>query len=293
MALIKCPECNHEVSDQAKLCPHCGYKLPRMKQKKTFLKKKKAVIIFSIVISTLIIAWGLYFFLSPITVQWCCFHHIEDSTCTEPKTCSRCGKTWGIRRKHNWEFATCTTPQKCIVCGTTLGEACGHNWIPATCTTPQKCSVCGETTGEPVQHILEDYICTNCGESVVTKDDVENILDITSFKYKIDSVGGIEIYLTFLNKSSTKTINYITIEMEFYNAVGDVIEDDISGRKAATLKFTGPLEPGKKSDNTGWGPAFYNATFSGTVHLNEIIIDYSDDSQIILDTNLADYAIKE
>ncbi len=24
MALIKCPECDHEVSDKAKACPHCG-----------------------------------------------------------------------------------------------------------------------------------------------------------------------------------------------------------------------------------------------------------------------------
>lgn len=25
MALIKCEECGHEVSDHAKLCPNCGY----------------------------------------------------------------------------------------------------------------------------------------------------------------------------------------------------------------------------------------------------------------------------
>lgn len=27
MALVKCPECNHEVSDKAAICPNCGYKL--------------------------------------------------------------------------------------------------------------------------------------------------------------------------------------------------------------------------------------------------------------------------
>lgn len=27
MALIHCPECNHEVSDTAKKCPNCGYKI--------------------------------------------------------------------------------------------------------------------------------------------------------------------------------------------------------------------------------------------------------------------------
>lgn len=25
MALIKCPECDHKISDQAEICPHCGY----------------------------------------------------------------------------------------------------------------------------------------------------------------------------------------------------------------------------------------------------------------------------
>lgn len=29
MALIKCPECSHEVSDTAPTCPHCGYQLKR------------------------------------------------------------------------------------------------------------------------------------------------------------------------------------------------------------------------------------------------------------------------
>ena len=25
MALIKCPECNKEISDKVKACPYCGY----------------------------------------------------------------------------------------------------------------------------------------------------------------------------------------------------------------------------------------------------------------------------
>lgn len=29
MSLIKCPECNHEISDKAKMCPHCGFELPK------------------------------------------------------------------------------------------------------------------------------------------------------------------------------------------------------------------------------------------------------------------------
>ena len=32
MALIKCPECNNEVSDKALNCPHCGYPLKKNKR---------------------------------------------------------------------------------------------------------------------------------------------------------------------------------------------------------------------------------------------------------------------
>lgn len=32
MALINCPECNREISDLAKACPHCGYELVETKQ---------------------------------------------------------------------------------------------------------------------------------------------------------------------------------------------------------------------------------------------------------------------
>ena len=27
MSLIKCPECDKEISDKVKSCPHCGYPL--------------------------------------------------------------------------------------------------------------------------------------------------------------------------------------------------------------------------------------------------------------------------
>ena len=37
MALIRCPECSHEVSDTAATCPNCGYAISEMKpfEKKT------------------------------------------------------------------------------------------------------------------------------------------------------------------------------------------------------------------------------------------------------------------
>ena len=60
MALINCPECNREVSDIAKKCPHCGYTLQEMAKerlKKTVKEKRK--LIRNIVIS--LVALGCVF----------------------------------------------------------------------------------------------------------------------------------------------------------------------------------------------------------------------------------------
>lgn len=40
MALINCPECNHEISDQSISCPNCGY--PIKDKKKPVTKKKSS-----------------------------------------------------------------------------------------------------------------------------------------------------------------------------------------------------------------------------------------------------------
>lgn len=51
MAIIFCPECGKEISDTNKKCPHCGFKLPKIK--KSVNKKKRAVIIAVIIVLVL------------------------------------------------------------------------------------------------------------------------------------------------------------------------------------------------------------------------------------------------
>ena len=64
MALITCPECNKEVSDTNKKCPHCGYKLNVNKQKKGISKKIIGIIgICAIVIICFI---GILIYTRPI-----------------------------------------------------------------------------------------------------------------------------------------------------------------------------------------------------------------------------------
>lgn len=219
-------------------------------------------------------------------------HKWKEATCTEAKTCTVCGTTEGSAKGHSWKAATCTKPKNCRVCEITEGSAKGHNWSSATCTTAKRCKTCGKTEGTKLGHDVEDYICTRCGTSVVSQSDVPNILDITLFQYEVNYVGGIDVYMTFSNKSSTKTINYITVELEFRNSVGDVLKDDISGKTTTSLLFTGPLKAGKTSSKTYWRACFYNSTYSGTNKITKIEIEYADGTTLVLDEGVADYVVK-
>ena len=42
MSLIKCPECQKDISDSAKICPNCGYSL-----KSKYIKSIKMATLFS------------------------------------------------------------------------------------------------------------------------------------------------------------------------------------------------------------------------------------------------------
>ncbi len=99
-------------------------------------------------------------------------HDWQDATCTEPKTCSRCGATEGKALGHKPEGeATCTEPAVCSVCGETVRNALGHDWQEATCTEPRTCTRCGETEGKALGHDWQDATtakpktCTRCGET--------------------------------------------------------------------------------------------------------------------------------
>lgn len=53
----------------------------------------------------------------------------------------------GCGHQHTWQDATCTEPKTCTECGKTEGEALGHRWTDATCTEPKTCSICKEAEG--------------------------------------------------------------------------------------------------------------------------------------------------
>ena len=88
----------------------------------------------------------------------CCIsHEWKEATCTEPKVCTKCGKTEGDALGHTWVEATCAEPKHCSVCGETEGEPLEHTLTEANYQQAATCEVCGATVGEPLQPEFEKY----------------------------------------------------------------------------------------------------------------------------------------
>ncbi|BDZ76419.1 hypothetical protein [Claveliimonas bilis] len=112
--------------------------------------RKKATI-------TVILA-GVVLIIAGIVI-YTCYHRWNDATCTEPRTCSICGKTEGEPLGHKWNSATCVKPQICKVCKETKGKALGHDpetWLTVTEPT---CTAEGE----------KEATCKRCGENLTEK----------------------------------------------------------------------------------------------------------------------------
>ena len=91
-------------------------------------------------------------------------HEWTEATCTDPMTCTVCGRTKGSALGHSANPATCTEDSVCMVCGIVVEAAFGHSFMFATCTDPETCGRCGITVGEPLGHTFDDnHICVNCG----------------------------------------------------------------------------------------------------------------------------------
>lgn len=101
--------------------------------------KKKWWLIPIIVVAIAAIGMLMYFFV---------VHDWIPATCTEPETCSMCGKERGRPLGHDWQEATCTEPAVCKECGKTGEDPLGHDWQEATYSEPSTCARCGVQSGE-------------------------------------------------------------------------------------------------------------------------------------------------
>ena len=214
-------------------------------------------------------------------------------------TCSACGDKQDKSipaTGHNWgEKKTITKPkcQKegktqrvCTKCKKKNEEpiaATGHSWNDATCTAAKTCSICNEKEGKPIGHTTEAGICSRCNEIVKKQSPVT----IIGMKYTKDYVGGVEWTFKIKNNSD-KEIKYVTLQWNCYNAVGDLIYDEISWKSYVRVRYTGPLSPGKTSGKKCNSTKFYNHSFA-SIKWSEITVEYMDGTTETIDQYYKNY----
>lgn len=179
MSLIKCPECNREISDTVKKCPNCGYNIKRyFHDTNTNKETHKLFIMIVIIVLCIAIVCGVLLLIGRGSLKtainiiqtgsFACIqsHDLEDATCEHGQICKRCGSEVGQPTDHKWLDATCEHGQICVYCNLEEGEKADHKWLAATCISPQICDVCGKEEGDALGHSCRMGYCENCGEYI-------------------------------------------------------------------------------------------------------------------------------
>lgn len=145
-----------------------------------------------------------------------------------------------------------------------------HDWKEATCEESTVCLSCGEVKGEKLGHTTDCGICTRCNKEFRKNSPVT----ILNWTYNIDYVGGVEWNFRIKNNTD-KQIKYVTMQWDCYNAVGDLIYDEISWKSYVRVRFTGPLDAHSTSGSKRNTDKFYNHNLK-SYKMTEIIVEYMD-----------------
>lgn len=115
-----------------------------------------------------------------------------------------------------------------------------------------------------------------------------DIIRVSLVTYKMNRIGGAEVYFNFTNNSS-KTIKYLTFGVSFYNAVGDLIRPDYANEAINYCSETGPYAKGEglHGYNWCWGP--YYSWDIASVELVYLSIEYTDGTTVTLNENQLEY----
>ena len=101
---------------------------------------------------------------------------------------------------------------------------------------------------------------------------------ISGWSWTRNSVGGVEWNFKFTNNSD-KTIKYITMSWDCYNAVGDKVYDEITGKSSYSTQYTGPLEPGQTTDTMCTTSLFYSYSYK-TSKLTKLQVEFMDGTKV-------------
>lgn len=168
-----------------------------------------------------------------------------------------------------------------VLCALSVFTACGNNSstadqaeleslraeneaLKAATETVAEITTSSEITTTKITTEATTETTTEATTSIKTEEEVKSIIALARAEISnINSADGVDISFYWRNNSD-KQIKYITFRANVYNAVNDIISDDISGKDVFACKLTGPVEPfaefleNAKSDFSYASDLYYN-----------------------------------
>lgn len=105
-------------------------------------------------------------------------------------------------------------------------------------------------------------------------------ITITDWAWTSDYLGGVEWNFKITNNTN-ETVKYVTMEWDCYNAVGDLVRDEITGKSSYSIKYTGPLNSTQSTDLLRNTTLFYNSSYY-TSKLTKLIVEFTDGTIIYI-----------
>lgn len=144
-----------------------------------------------------------------------------------------------------------------------------------------RCDIEYVYTGDAILKDDDLFVTSQSANGWVKKGSLDSIaikvikpsVSINSVHKSLNSVGGLDITISFKNESN-KTINYIDTVYKVKNSVEDEVACRIHGFNHPKLHYTGPLKP-NESQKALWGAAVYNSTIT-QIHINKLSVEFSD-----------------
>ena len=91
-----------------------------------------------------------------------------------------------------------------------------------------------------------------------------------------NSAGGVDARIDAIN-TSNKTAKYLDYTLRAYNAVGDPVRGEIRRSNTASVRETGPIEPGGKTTPSVWSNQWYNHSIR-CARLSKVTVTFMDNS---------------
>ena len=105
-----------------------------------------------------------------------CKHELQEATCTTPRTCAKCGETFGTTIPHKYERVACGEYMRCKDCGANSNYSISEHLYLGNCGEIGTCYYCDEQSPEILEHTYKGNVhtgvlkCNKCDRQMCAED---------------------------------------------------------------------------------------------------------------------------